>query len=84
MADPVVEFVTDWIEENVTPELSADGVDQEALQDHVSQLIADARVEGISEEDIDETGLDVPALIEAALKSDPADDDRNDADVDDE
>jgi hypothetical protein len=74
MADPVVDFVSEWIEENVTPELSADGVDPDTVQEHLTALIAEAGEEGISEDDIEESGLDIPALIEAALKSSPTDD----------
>jgi hypothetical protein len=74
MADPVVEFVADWIEENVTPELDGSGVDPETVQQHLSALIAEAQDEGISEEDIDDSGLDVPSLIEAALKNAAGDD----------
>ncbi|HVF93933.1 MAG TPA: hypothetical protein VM900_06435 [Sphingomonas sp.] len=73
MADPVVEFVADWIEENVTPEIAVDEVDQETVQEHLTMLLAEAQDEGISEEDIDESGLDVPSLIEAALKKGSAD-----------
>ena len=36
-------------------------------------LIAEAGEEGISEDDIEESGLDIPALIEAALKNSPTD-----------
>ena len=68
MADPIVEFVTDWIEGNITPELITDEVDEAAVQEHLSALIAEAQDEGISEEDIEESGLDVPSLITSALQ----------------
>jgi hypothetical protein len=80
MADPVAEFVAEWIEENVTPELSADGVDPDTVQEHLSALIAEADDEGISEEDIEESGLDIPALIEKALKSGDVDEAEPDED----
>jgi hypothetical protein len=73
MADPIVEFVADWIEENVTPELDGGDVDPETIQEHLNMLLAEAQDEGISEEDIEESGLDVPSLIRAALKSAAAD-----------
>jgi hypothetical protein len=73
MADPVVEFVTDWIEGNITPELIADEVEEATVQEHLSALIAEAQDEGISEEDIEESGLDVPSLITSALKGSAAD-----------
>lgn len=75
MADPVVEFVSDWIAENVTPEVTDEDVDPQAVQEQLSLLLAEARDEGISEEDIEESGLDVASLIEAALTpgSDAAD-----------
>jgi len=81
MADPVVEFVADWIEENVTPELDGADVEPETVQEHLTMLLAEAQDEGITEEDIEESGLDVPSLIEAALKSAAADgSDEEDAD----
>lgn len=67
MADPVVDFVSNWIVENVTPEVTGGDADPDTVQEHLSRLIAEAQDEGITEEDIDETGLDVPGLIEAAL-----------------
>ena len=73
MANPVVEFVSDWIEQNVTPELDGADVDPETVQQHLSALIAEAQDEGISEEDIDDSGLDVPGLISAALGNASAD-----------
>ena len=73
MADPVVDFVADWIEGNITPELIADEVDEATVQEHLSALIAEAQDGGISEEDIEESGLDVPALITTALKGGAAD-----------
>ena len=82
MADPVVEFVADWIEENVTPELDGGDVEPEVVQEHLSMLLAEAQEEGISEEDIEDSGLDVPSLIAAALKTGSADSD-DEEDVDD-
>lgn len=84
MADPVVDFVSDWIEENVTPELDVENVDPETVQEHLSLLLAEARDEGISEEDIDEAGVDVPSMIEAALRKGADDADEIDDDDDDE
>lgn len=75
MADPVVEFVSDWIEENVKSEITGGDVDPETVQEHLTLLLAEAREEGISEEDVDDSGLDVPGLIEAALTKDAADGD---------
>ena len=81
MADPVVGFVVDWIEENLTPELNGGDVEPEVVQEHLSMLLAEAQDEGISEEDIDESGLDVPSLITAALKASSVDsDDEEDGD----
>jgi hypothetical protein len=82
MADPVVEFVADWIEENLTPEITTGDVDPETVQKHLTMLLAEAQDEGISEEDIDESGLDVPSLIEAALKKAAAGGDDGDDDED--
>jgi hypothetical protein len=45
-------------------------------------LLAEAQEEGISEEDIEDSGLDVPSLIAAALKTGSADGD-DEEDVDD-
>ena len=73
MADPVVEFVADWIGGNITPELIGDEVDEATVQEHLSALIAEAQDERISEEDIKESGLDVPSLITSALKGSAAD-----------
>ena len=67
-----MEFLTDWIEGNITPELIADEVDEVTVQEHLSALIAEAQDEGISEEDIEESGLDVPSLITSTLKGSAA------------
>lgn len=83
MADPVVDFVSDWIADNVTPELTGGDIDPDTVQEQLSFLIAEAGEEGISEEDIEESGLDVPSLIEAALTG-SADPDEGDEDGDDE
>jgi hypothetical protein len=78
MADPVVDFVSDWIADDVTPEVTGGDVDADTLQEHLSRLIAEAQDEGITEEDIDDTGLDVPGLIEAALTGSADADDGDD------
>lgn len=80
MADPIVEFVVNWIGENVTPELDVDDVEPEVVQEHLSLLLAEAQAEGITEEDIEESGLDVPGLLAAALRSRSGDDDEEDGD----
>ena len=54
MADPVVEFVSEWLEQNVTPELDGADLDPDTVQQHLSALIAEAQDEGISEEDIED------------------------------
>lgn len=79
MTDPVVEFVTEWIEANVTPEFDGGAVDPETVQEHLDALLVEAKDEGIPENEIEDSGLDVPALIATALKN-AAD---GDQDVDD-
>ena len=49
-------------------------------QEHLSRLMAEAQDEGITEEDIDETGLDLPGLIETALAGSVDDDIADDGD----
>lgn len=82
MADPVVDFVSDWIVDNVTPEVPGEDIAADTVQEHLSRLLSEAQEEGISEDEIDATGLDVPGLIEAALTGTANVDDADDSDDD--